>query len=120
MLGWLLALWLLALERDNGFLSGEQLYEFAPLIAFSFAVLALTVATFIRVRQRWVKAGVLLTLEILVLVIMALSGKISINPSGWLALVLLAIILLLSPALLERKIRQASQKPLNLSRKSVR
>jgi hypothetical protein len=120
MLGWLLALWLLALERDNGFLSGEQLYEFAPLIAFSFAVLALTVATFIRVRQRWVKAGVLLTLEILVLVIMALSGKISINPSGWLALVLLAVILLLSPALLERKIRQASQKPLNLSRKSVR
>jgi hypothetical protein len=51
---------------------------------------------------------------------MALSGKISINPSGWLALVLLAVILLLSPALLERKIRQASQKPLNLSRKSVR
>ena len=120
MLGWILALWMLALEHQNGFLSHEQLYEFAPLIALSFAVLALTVATFIRVRQRWIKVGVLLTLEILVLVIMALSGKSSINPAGWLVLVLLSVILLLGPALLERKIRQADEKPLNLSQKSAR
>lgn len=120
MLGWILALWMLALQHQNGFLSHEQLYEFAPLIALSFAVLALTVATFIRVRQRWIKVGVLLTLEILVLVIMALSGKSSINPAGWLVLVLLSVILLLGPALLERKIRQADEKPLNLSQKSAR
>jgi len=120
MLGWILALWMLALQHQNGFLSHEQLYEFAPLIALSFAVLALTVATFIRVRQRWIKVGVLLTLEILVLVIMALSGKSSINPAGWLVLVLLSVILLLGPALLERKIKQADEKPLNLSQKSAR
>ena len=120
MLGWILALWMLALQHQNGFLSHEQLYEFAPLIALSFAVLALTVATFIRVRQRWIKVGVLLTLEILVLAIMALSGKSSINPAGWLVLVLLSVILLLGPALLERKIKQADEKPLNLSQKSAR
>jgi hypothetical protein len=120
MLGWILALWMLALEHENGFLSYDQLYAFAPLIALSFAVLALTVATFIRVRQRWLKVGVLLTLEIFVLVIMALSGKSSINLGGWLALVLLAVILLLGPALLERKIRQSNHKPLNFSRKSAR
>jgi hypothetical protein len=120
MLGWILALWLLALEHDNGFLSGEQLYEFAPLIALSFAVLALTVATFIRVRQRWAKVGVLLTLEIFVLVIVAFGGRSSINLGGWLGLVLLAVILLLGPALLERKIRQDNHKPLNLYRKSAR
>ncbi len=120
MLGWILALWIWALERQNGFLSYEQLYEFAPLMALSFAVLALTVATFIRVRQRWAKVGVLLTLEIFVLVIIALSGKSSINPGGWLGLVLLAVILLLGPALLERKIRQDEHKPLKLSRKSTR
>jgi hypothetical protein len=120
MLGWILVLWMLALEHQNGFLSHEQLYEFAPLIALSFAVLALTVTAFIRVRQRWLKVGVLLTLEIFVLIIMAVGGKSLINLVGWLGLILLAVIIVLGPALMERKIRQASHKPLNLSRKSVR
>ncbi|HEX7365371.1 MAG TPA: permease prefix domain 1-containing protein [Dehalococcoidia bacterium] len=112
--------WILALEGQHGFLSYEQLYEFAPLIALSFAVLALTVASFIRIRQRWLKVGVLLVLEILVLAIMALSGKSSINPGGWVGLVLLALILILGPALLEKYLRRADTKSLNLSRKSVR
>ncbi|MCJ7514473.1 MAG: permease prefix domain 1-containing protein [Dehalococcoidia bacterium] len=120
MLGWILVLWMLALEHQNGFLSHEQLYEFAPLIALTFAVLALTVTAFIRVKQRWLKVGVLLTLEIFVLIIMAVGGKSLINLVGWLGLILLAVILVLGPALMERKIRQASHKPLNLSRKSVR
>jgi hypothetical protein len=120
MLGWIVALWMVALGRDNGFLSHEQLYEFAPLIALSFAVLALTVAAFIRVRQRWLKVGVLLTLEMTVLVIMALGGRSSINLGGWLGLGLLAVILLLGPALLERKIRHNNHKSLHLSRKSAR
>jgi len=120
MFGWILALWILALEGNNGFLSHEQLYEFAPLIALSFAVLALTVAAFIRVRQRWLKVGVLLMLEILVLALMAVSGKSSINPGGWLGLLLLSVILLLGPALLERKIRQANHKGLRLYKKSAR
>jgi hypothetical protein len=119
MLGWILALWIRALNSHNSFLSYEQLYEFAPLMALSFAVLALTVATFIRVRQRWLKVGVLLTLEICVLVIMALSGKSPVNPGGWLGLILLAVVLLLGPALLEKWIRRANHKQLNLSRKSA-
>jgi hypothetical protein len=120
MVGWILALWIRALNGYNSFLSYAQLYEFAPLIALSFAVLALTVATFIRVRQRWLKVGVLLTLEIGVIGIMALSSKSPINPGGWLGLILLAVVLLLSPALLERWLRRANHKQLNLSRKSAR
>jgi len=120
MLGWIMWLWILALEGHHGFLSYEQLYEFAPLIALTFAVLALTVATFIRVRQRWLKVGVLLTLEIIILGIMALSRKSSINPVGWIGLILLSVILILGPALLEKYPKRTSGKPLHLSSKSVR
>ena len=112
--------WMVVIELEDTLLWHEQLYEFAPLIALSFAVLALTVATFIRIRQRWAKVGALITLEILILAIVGLGGKSAIDFGGWLLLVLLALLLLLVPALLERKIRDSGNKPLKLSNKSVR
>jgi hypothetical protein len=112
--------WMLALELEDKLIWQEQLFEFASLIALSFAVLALTVATFIRIRQRWAKVGALLTLEVLTLVMMGLGGKSAIGFGGWLILALLALLLLLGPALLERKIREADRKPLKLSNKSTR
>ena len=112
--------WLAVIELEGKTLWHEQLYEFAPLIALSFAVLALTVATFIRIRQRWAKVGALLILEMLILVIVGVGGKSTIDLGGWLLLVLLAILLLLGPALLERKIRDTGHKPLKLSNKSAR
>lgn len=112
--------WMLALELEDKLIWQEQLYEFASLIALSFAVLALTVATFIRIRQRWAKVGALLTLEVLTLVMIGLGGKSAIGFGGWLILALLALLLLLGPALLERKIREADRKPLKLSNKSTR
>ena len=112
--------WMLALELEDNLIWHEQLYEFAPLIALSFAVLALTVATFMRIRQRWAKVGALLALEILILVIIGLSGKSTIGFGGWLILVLLALLLLLGPALLERKVRETDRKRLKSSNKSTR
>jgi hypothetical protein len=112
--------WMLALELEDKLIWQEQLFEFASLIALSFAVLALTVATFIRIRQRWAKVGALLTLEVLTLVMMGLGGKSAIGFGGWLILALLALLLLLGPALLERKIRETDRKPLKLSNKSTR
>lgn len=112
--------WMLALELEDKLIWQEQLFEFASLIALSFAVLALTVATFIRIRQRWAKVGALLTLEVLTLVMIGLGGKSAIGFGGWLILALLALLLLLGPALLERKIREADRKPLKLSNKSTR
>jgi len=105
VLGWLIALGIL--HKLTWY---EQLSEFAHLIGLSFAVLAITVAAFIRVRQRWAKAGALLTLETLVLAIVALGGKSTIGFVGWFLLVLLALLLLIVPALLDRKIREAEQK----------
>ena len=98
--------WILALGIGDRFLWYEHLYEAAPWIALSFAVLAITVATFIRIRQRWAKAGALLTPEIIVLVIVASAGKNAISFWGWLLLILLSLFLLLGPALLERKISE--------------
>lgn len=112
--------WMLALELEDNLIWHEQLREFAPLIALSFAVLALTVATFMRIRQRWAKIGALLTLEILLLVIIGLGGKSTIGFGGWLILVLLALLLLLGPALLERQMREADRKRLKSSSKSTR
>jgi len=112
--------WMLALELEDKLIWQEQLFEFASLIALSFAVLALTVVTFIRIRQRWAKVGALLTLEVLTLIMIGLGGKSAIGFGGWLILALLALLLLLGPALLERKIREADRKPLKLSNKSTR
>ncbi|OGO61563.1 MAG: hypothetical protein A2Z36_01495 [Chloroflexi bacterium RBG_19FT_COMBO_48_23] len=112
--------WMLALELDDTLIWYKQLQEFASQIALSFAVLALTVATFIRIRQRWAKVGALLTLETLILVIVALGGNSAIGFGGWLLLVLLSLILVLGPALLERKIKTSDQKPLKLHNKSAR
>jgi len=57
---------------------------------------------------------------VLTLVMIGLGGKSAIGFGGWLILALLALLLLLGPALLERKIREADRKPLKLSKKSTR
>lgn len=110
--------WILALGVGSKFLWLEQLYEVAPLISLSFAVLAITAAIFIRIRQRWAKVGVLFVIEILILVIVALGDRNTIGFGSWLLLALLASFLLLVPALLDRKIRQAGEKSVKLSHKS--
>ena len=97
--------WVLTLSIGNRFLGYERIYEAAPWIALSFAVLALTVTTFIRTRQRWIKAGTLLAPEILILSAVAVASKSVINFWVWLLLILLTLFLLLGPALLERKVR---------------
>lgn len=110
--------WTLALGVGNKLLWHEHLYEVAPLIALSFAVLAITAATFIRIRQRWAKFGILFVIEILVLMIVASGNRNTVGFGGWLLLALLASFLLLVPALLDRKIREAGEKPARLSPKS--
>jgi hypothetical protein len=111
--------WMLALELEDKVTWHAQLHELAPMIALSFAALALTVAAFIRIRQRWAKVGALLTLEILILVIVGLGGKSTIGFGGWLILVLLAVLLLIAPALLDRKLREPDRKRVKSPHKST-
>lgn len=103
-----LAGWLLALQLRTGLAEGvlHGLEEASPWIALTFVTLALTTATFVRVSQRRLRTGALLTPELLILVLVALGTA---NLWGFLGLMLLALCslgLLLSPALLRRGLRR--------------
>lgn len=100
ILGWTLAL---SLPKDT-FNIHWQIHEIASWVALSFLILALTVAAFIRVRQRWLKVSALLAPSLVVLIIVSLVSRGTINFWLWLGLVSLSIFLILSPAWIERKI----------------
>ncbi len=103
--------WFLAVEQDGGFpgLSPERIRNFAPWIGLSFLALALSAATFIRLRQRWLKVGVLLVSGLLILIMVACytEGRLSLTMLSILMVVMLG--LFLTPALLERRIRRSKQ-----------
>ena len=99
--------WILTLGTGEKLPWYEHLYVTAPWIALSFTVLATGVAIFIRIRQRWAKAGALLTLEILVLAIVASATENAIDFRIWLLLILLSLFLFLGPALIEHRIRES-------------
>lgn len=105
--------WFLAVEQEGGFpeLSFERIRNFAPWIGASFLALAVAAATFIRLRQRWLKAGVLLISGLLILIMMAsyAEGRLGLPALSVLMLVMLG--LFLTPALLERRLRRSRQHP---------
>ncbi|HIE17977.1 MAG TPA: hypothetical protein EYP71_07265 [Dehalococcoidia bacterium] len=109
--------WMLALGIGNRLPWYEHLHDVAHLVAFSFAALAFTVATFVRVRQRWAKVGALLTFELLVIVIVTLGNRSGVGTGGWLLLALLGFLLLIGPALIDRKLRKIEHKSLTPSNK---
>jgi hypothetical protein len=97
--------WRLALGIEDMVQWQARLYEAAQLISLSFATLAITVAIFIRIKQRWIKAGALVAPEIFLLILVALSDRNAISLWIWLSIILLTIVLLLCPALMERRIK---------------
>lgn len=98
--------WALALSMGNDLSGQEHIIIAAPWIALSFAVLALTVAVFIRARQRWAKVLILLGPELLILALVALDSRNALGFTGWLTLTSLALLSLAIPALLERRVRR--------------
>lgn len=93
--------WLLALRSGGSF--SQHLARAEPWIALSFFGLGLTVVSFIRTSQRRLKTGVLLTPELAILVLLALTAGSFSRALGLLLLALLTLGLLLSPRLLERR-----------------
>jgi len=85
--------------------SFEYVKYFGPWIGLSFLILALSVALFIRLRQRWLKIALLMISGLLTLVLVAFyaDGRLGLPAFAILSFVVLA--LFVTPAILEHKIR---------------
>ena len=83
----------------------QRIHDFAPWIGLSFLALAVTAAIFIRLRQRWLKASVLVFSGLITLTLIAYYAGGKLGLTAFLVLILIMLNLLLIPALLERKIR---------------
>ena len=99
--------WFLAVQLEGRFpeFSVERLHDLAPWIGLSFLALAVTAATFIRLRQRWLKIAVLFISGLLALIMATYYAEGRLGLPTFLVLILLLLSLFLTPALLERKIR---------------
>ncbi len=103
--------WFLAVQLEGRFpeFSAERLRDLAPWIGLSFLALAITAATFIRLRQRWLKVAVLFISGLLTLIMTACYAGGRLSLPTFLLLILVLLSLFLTPALLERKIRYCRQ-----------
>jgi len=105
--------WFLAVGKEGKFLelSLEHIRYFAPWIGLSFLALAVTAAAFIRLRQRWLRVALLLLSGFLTLIMVAFYTGGRLGLSAFLVLTLIMLGLLLSPALVERRLRHGKQQP---------
>jgi hypothetical protein len=103
--------WFLAVEPVNKLPEHwlQRIQDFAPWMGLTFLALALTVATFIRVRKRWLRVSVLVVSGLITLIMVAYytNGKLSLP--AFLILIVVMLLLLLSPALVERTLRHTGQ-----------
>ncbi|MGB2827160.1 MAG: permease prefix domain 1-containing protein [Dehalococcoidales bacterium] len=85
----------------------ERVNYFAPWIALSFLILALTIAAFIRLRQRWLRIALLIISGLLTLttVVYYVGGKLDVQTFAGLILVMWGLFLI--PPLLERWLRKS-------------
>lgn len=105
--------WFLAVEPVDDFPEhwADRIHDFAPWIGLSFLALGVTVATFIRLRQRWLKASVLVMSGLITLTMAAYYAEGRISLPAFLMLIVIMLNLLLSPALVERRLRHSGQRP---------
>jgi hypothetical protein len=104
--------WFLAISPGARFTeySLQRVCHFAPWIGLSFLALAATIAAFIRLRQRWLRIGLLIMsgLLTLTLVVYYTSGRL--NTPTFLGLILVMWGVFLIPPLLERWLRNSRPK----------
>ncbi len=88
----------------------EHIQHFAPSIGLTFLALAVTVAAFIRLRQRWIRIILLPLSGFLTLLMVAYYAEGRLTLPAFIVLIGIMFGLMLSPALMERRIRRGKQK----------
>jgi len=99
--------WLLAAGQKPGFpnLKISFMYNFAPWTSLTFLVLAISVALFIRLRQRWLRIATLATSGVVISLVTILASN-QLGLASFIGLVMLILSFLLIPAFVERKVRR--------------
>jgi hypothetical protein len=99
--------WFLAVSPGARFTeySLQRVYYFAPWIGLSFMTLALTIAAFIRLRQRWLRIGLLIISGLLTLTLVVYYTSGGLNTLTFAGLILVMWGIFLVPCLLERWLR---------------
>jgi hypothetical protein len=87
----------------------QRVCYFAPWIGLSFIALALTIAAFIRLRQRWLRVSLLATSGLMTLSLVVYYTTECLNTLTFLGLILVMWGVLLVPALLERYLRSGQK-----------
>jgi len=87
----------------------ESLQYFAPWVGLAFLALAVSMAVFIRVRQRRSKTAVLVISGLLTLTMVAYFANGRLGLPAFFVLILALVSLFIVPALLERRIRRKKQ-----------
>jgi len=83
----------------------QRLHDFGPWIGLSFLALAVTVVAFIRLRKRWLKVSLLVLSGLITLTLVAFYADGRLSIPALLMLIIVMLIMLLSPALVERLLR---------------
>jgi len=104
IIGWFIAV---GLEGRFPEFSLERLHDFASWVGLSFLALGVSVAIFIRLRQRWLKVAILVMSGLLTLTLVAGYAWSQLGLHSFLVLLLMLSIFLI-PALLERRIRHST------------
>ncbi|MCJ7605975.1 MAG: permease prefix domain 1-containing protein [Dehalococcoidales bacterium] len=100
--------WFLAISPQLQFTSEtvQRVYAFAPWIGLSFLALALTIGTFIRVRQRWLRVALLITSGILTLTLVLHYTTGALTTGTFFGLMLVMWGIFLVPPLMDRFLRR--------------
>ncbi|MBI4187428.1 MAG: hypothetical protein HY530_08010 [Chloroflexi bacterium] len=103
--------WSLAVKLESGFpdFSAQSLQTLAPWVGLSFLALAATVATFLRLRQRWLKTVVVFLSSLLIATMIVYAAGARLGLPDFFFLILAMSMLFLIPALLERRVRHYKQ-----------
>jgi hypothetical protein len=103
--------WFLAIEPVNQLPEDwlQRMQDFAPWIGLTFLALGVTVATFIRLRKRWLRVSVLVVSGLITLTMVAYYTEGRLSILSFLILMVVMLLVLLSPSLVERTLRHSGR-----------